>query len=597
MTLIKKWILGSLLGFVIFHFCFFNPGFSQVNKAPGLKIISKKFSFNQDTAIEHRKRTAVTSSEPDTNFTWEKYGAFLTKISDTNKYVVLPLNEFRTTINNNKILIGLRHDVDIDLNVAFNFSETESKLGFRSTYFILHTAPYYLANPNNMAIHTDKILPVLKIMQDTRKFEIGWHNDLVTLQAVYNIDPVTFLNNELDWLRSDGIRIYGTASHGSSYCYIYKYLNFYFFEECTYPVVGQFVNNLTLPIGGKNVPMKKGKMSDFNLEYEAYFLNNNKYFSDATITNGIRWNIGMLDLNLLKPGDRVIILLHPIHWHKASVNTNIESFRINGQTSSSIDINKSTISVLMPYGANMSSLKAVFTLSAGAFAKVSGKMQVSGTTSNNFNTPLIYTVYAENRDVMKNWTVSVIVDKNKASDFLAYSSPGWTKSVSINKTDKTILLEVNEGADIKHLQVQFELSPGARSWIGNTEQFSKTGTLDFSGWVQYRVLAEDGITSSTWTVYLLQNLTGMNDVEGGEPGLSLYPNPTDGSIHLSFRNIMTFPTKIDIYNSSGEEILSRLISKTGNFTVEENLKKVSNGFYILKYSKSVTPVVFIVRRR
>ena len=56
-----------------------------------------------------------------------------------------------------------------------------------------------------------------------------------------------------------------------------------------------------------------------------------------------RWNIGMLDLNQLHPGDRVIILLHPIHWHKASINTNIDSFRIIGQKSCLIDTVKCEI--------------------------------------------------------------------------------------------------------------------------------------------------------------------------------------------------------------------------------------------------------------
>ena len=144
-------------------------------------------------------------------------------------------------------MIGLRHDIDVDLNVAFQFSEIESNLGFRSTYFILHTAPYYLANSNNMAVHSEKIIPILKTMQDDRHFEIGWHNDLVTLQVIYNINPVTFLHNELNWLRSNGINIVGTAAHGSNYCKTYHYMNFYFFEECTYPVVPNRENNITVP--------------------------------------------------------------------------------------------------------------------------------------------------------------------------------------------------------------------------------------------------------------------------------------------------------------------------------------------------------------
>lgn len=347
------------------------------------------------------------ASEPDTNFTWEKYASFLNKISDTSKYIVLPLNEFRQTFNSKKIVIGLRHDVDIDLNVAYQFSEIESNLGFRSTYFILHTAPYYLVNANNMAVHTDKIIPVLKRMQDERHFEIGWHNDLVTLQVIYNINPVTFLHSELNWLRSNGITIVGTAAHGSSYCKTYHYMNFYFFEECTYPVVPNRENNITVPKDGKYITILKGKLGDFDLKYEAYFLNNNKALSDAVITDGIRWNIGMLDLNQLKAGDRAIILLHPIHWHKGSVHANFESFNLPGQKSSSIDTINSVISVEIPYGTNTHSLIASFSVSPGAYAKVDGKLQENRRTPNSFIKPLIYRVYAENRDVQREWTVYV----------------------------------------------------------------------------------------------------------------------------------------------------------------------------------------------
>jgi len=238
------------LVFVLFFILLnhFNTGFSQKKSLSGLNLFSAESIVRQDTSIELRKLNKIYAAEPDTNFTYEKYADFLKKISDTSKYTVLPINEFRTTLNSKKIVIGLRHDVDVDLNKAYQFSETELNLGFRSTYYILHTATYYLENYGNFANHSSAILPVLKTMQDERHFEIGWHNDLVTIQAVYNIDPVAFLHNELDWLRTNGINIYGTASHGSPYCYVYKYLNFYFFEECTYPVVGQFFNNLMLPV-------------------------------------------------------------------------------------------------------------------------------------------------------------------------------------------------------------------------------------------------------------------------------------------------------------------------------------------------------------
>lgn len=596
MILLKNWFSGLIFGFIVVFFCFFNPPYGEFSNLFSLNFFSKGTGFKEDTTVVKNKKSASVTSEPDTNFTWEKYASFLTKISDTSKYIVLPINEFRKTLNPNKIVIGLRHDVDYDLEVAYKFSETESGLGFRSTYYILHTAPYYLANSNNMAVHSENILPVLKIMQNDRKFEIGWHNDLVTLQAVYNIDPVSFLHNELAWLRSNGINIYGTSSHGSNYCYLYKYLNYYFFEEYTYPVVGQFVNNLTLPINLLEVPMKKGKLKDFNLEYEAYFINNNKYFSDATVTNGIRWDIGKLDLNQLQAGDRVIILLHPIHWHKASVAANIESFRIPGQKTSVIDAQKSTITVEMPYGSTVNSLMSVFSLSQGAYARVSGLIQVSGSTFNNYTAPLIFTVYAENRDIHRDWTVNLKVAKNSESNFELFIVPGFTKTSNISPVSRTIFVEIDESADIKHLPVKFEVSAGARVWIGNEEQFSNTGTIDFSSRVEYKVIAEDGISSTTWTAYVLQKTLGVKEIGSGDPGLVVYPNPSEGNIHLEFRNIMTIPTNLDIFNVQGEKVYRELINKTGNFTLDINLRNLQNGVYIIRYSNSEKPVLFIIQK-
>jgi hypothetical protein len=399
--------LFLILNLFVIYFISVGIVSGQENHPAGLTLFPKIFSIKQDTAKEKQ----VLSAAPDTNFTWQKYASFLKQISDTTKYIVLPLNEFRQTLNSKKIVIGLRHDVDVDLNVAYEFSKIESNLGFRSTYFILHTAPYYLADQNNMAVHSEKILPILKKMQNEKHFEIGWHNDLVTLQVIYNIDPVVFLHKELSWLRSNGLQIYGTAAHGSSFCKTYHYMNFYFFQECSYPILVGRENNLTVPKDGKMITLTKGHLNDFNLEYEAYFLNNNKAYSDAVIKEGVRWNIGMLDLNLLKPGDRVIILLHPTHWHKASENAKFEKFSIVGQRTSYIDSINYSIAVEMPDGTDLSSLKTSFQLSSGAYAKVSGKLQISNKTVINFNSPVIYTVFAENRDIKKEWTVEVFNGK------------------------------------------------------------------------------------------------------------------------------------------------------------------------------------------
>lgn len=547
--------------------------------------------FEQDSTIEAAQKSAFIS-DADTNFTFERYGEFLRKISDTSRYIVVPLNEFRDTSSSRKVVIGLRHDVDISLAHAFDFSETESNLGFRSTYYILHTAPYYLNNDGDKAIHNEGIIPALQKMQNDRHFEIGWHNDLVTLQLIYNIDPVEFFKNELKWLRSSGLNITGTASHGSSFCHTYHYLNFYFFEECTFPPVTGYENNVTVLKDGIFNNLGKGKLTDFGLKYEAYFLNNNKYYSDASITNGIRWNIGMLDPGQLNAGDRVIILLHPVHWHKASVLAEIEYFNIPGQRYSRINAATKSISVVMPYGTDLSALKPAFNLSAGAYARVNGVKQVSGATRNDFRSPLSYSVIAENRDVKKEWNVAVSVERNSATAFKSYYVPGATRNVKIDAVNRIITLELTRGVDLTSLPVLFELSDGARAWIQNSEQFGNSGTVDLTSGVVYRILAEDGITQSFWTVKVTFT---TDDLPVSEEKFLVYPNPSEGMLHIQFINVEKSPSQIEVFNFAGEKIMTKKVDQTGSFNVDIDLTNEAPGMYVVRNLNTGQRIIVVIQ--
>jgi hypothetical protein len=61
----------------------------------------------------------------------------------------------------------------------------------------------------------------------------------------------------------------------------------------------------------------------------------------------------------------------------------------------------------MPHGTNRGSLVASYTLSPGAYAKVFGRLQYSRISSNDFSIPVIYRIYAENRDIQKEWNIVV----------------------------------------------------------------------------------------------------------------------------------------------------------------------------------------------
>jgi hypothetical protein len=445
-----------------------------------------------------------------------------------------------------------------------------------------------------MAVHSDKIIPILKKMQNERHFEIGWHNDLVTLQVIYNINPVNFFRSELDWLRSNGIKIYGTAAHGSSYCKSYHYMNFYFFHECTFPVVPDRENNITVPKDGKYITLLKRNLSDFNLEYEAYFLNNNKAYSDAVITNGVRWNIGMLDPDKLAKGDRVIILIHPIHWHKPSIHNNIEEFSITGQKSCLIDSINCKIQVEMPYGTNKSSLSPVYQLSAGAYAKIDGKMQVSSKSHNNFNNPITYTVFAENREIKKQWTVEVHTEKNLAN-FISFSIPGMHGQPKIDTINNTISTEVYT-APKDSVRPSFVLSRGSHAWIGKQEQISDVNYRNFSHPITYDVVSKDSQIIKKWKVNVLCNKNKTANETTEQPDLMIYPNPSVGNVALHFTGIKVSPLIVDVFNSIGKKVFSEIIKKTGDFTSEINLKTLSDGIYIIKYTGGANPEKIVIKK-
>ena len=65
----------------------------------------------------------------------------------------------------------------------------------------------------------------------------------------------------------------------------------------------------------------------------------------------------------------------------------------------------------LPFGTDVSNLVAQFTAVPKSTVKVGTLVQVSGTTTNNFTSPVVYTVVAEDGQTMRNYTVTVNVAK------------------------------------------------------------------------------------------------------------------------------------------------------------------------------------------
>jgi hypothetical protein len=221
-------------------------------------------------------------------FTYAWYERFLDRLGDRE---VVPMREFAQGSGD----LALRHDVDSNLESAFELARREYHRDLRGTYFVLHTAPYW-SRPD--------LVDRLRELQSLGH-EIGFHNDLVTLERVQNIDIDVYARRELERLRGGGIEIVGAAAHGSPWCHRLGFHNNYAFAGWDEPVPG---------FPGRTVRRKLDPTA-LGLEYEAYHVPRDEYFSDASFVNGRRRH--PLDLDLV-PGRRTIVLVHPCHWDRSA---------------------------------------------------------------------------------------------------------------------------------------------------------------------------------------------------------------------------------------------------------------------------------------
>ena len=88
--------------------------------------------------------------------------------------------------------------------------------------------------------------------------------------------------------------------------------------------------------------------------------------------------------------------------------TLFSQFKI-GNATGVINADAAVIDVEVPHGTALTSLAATFAVPAGASVKVGNQAQTSGTTQNNFSSPVTYKVTGADGTTTRNWTVNVTV--------------------------------------------------------------------------------------------------------------------------------------------------------------------------------------------
>jgi hypothetical protein len=237
---------------------------------------------------------------------WSAYRALLAELADP-RYLVVPLHEYArlaTAPVPDKVLVGMRHDLDGNICHAERMAELDAAAGVHATYFLRTTDPYFAWGWPAVHRRPDEVARYRHMA--ALGHEIGIHVDALSMAVDWGLDPLLLLRDDLAWLRARGLVITGAAAHGSPEAHRAGFNNYELFAGMT--------TRASLAWQGRHIPLGRASLADFGLAYEAYHVPNDLYLSEA----GGAWKVPdpIAALRAAKPGQRVQILTHPVWWGK-----------------------------------------------------------------------------------------------------------------------------------------------------------------------------------------------------------------------------------------------------------------------------------------
>ena len=224
-----------------------------------------------------------------------------------------------------------------------------------------------------------------------------------------------------------------------------------------------------------------------------------------------------------------------------------------------------TVAITVPFGTDVTALAATF-VSSGASVKVGTVVQTSGTTPNNFTSPVTYTVVAADGSTQA-YIVTVTIGPNTAKALTAFSFSSPAVSGTITESSKTVAITVPFGTDVTALAATF-VSTGASVKVGTIVQTSGTTPNNFTSPVTYTVVAADGSTQA----YIVTVTIGPNTAKA-LTAFSFSSPAVSGTITESSKTVaITVPFGTDVtalaatFVSTGASVKVRTVVQTSGTT-------------------------------
>lgn len=240
---------------------------------------------------------------------------------------VVPMREVQRADQHDPSVIGLRHDCDAghSLATAVKMARWENDRGYRSTYYMLHTSPYWGYPDFGASMETIASLG----------HEIGIHTDALAAALKTGGDPDEILFDAIATLRGLGHEIVGVAGHGNPMCNRDRgegeitFANDEQFVECARPQEGE--PDRTITRGRHSLTLAPRPLRDFGLQYEALKAGYPLPFrcSDSGgkwLNPGFDETVGVFGVSLAAAGQiptwtgaprQLHLLIHPDWWAQA----------------------------------------------------------------------------------------------------------------------------------------------------------------------------------------------------------------------------------------------------------------------------------------
>lgn len=220
---------------------------------------------------------------------------------------VVPMREIAEG-NDDPLVIGLRHDVDDNgdsFGTALKLAEWEAGRGYRSTYYLLHSAQYWNPGGRQFVSTIQRML--------TLGHEVGIHVNALAQAIRTGRDPHELLAEALAELRAAGADVVGSAGHGDELCRKFNFVNDEIFSECPRPGYGG--RGREIGPAGEGLRLEVKPRATYGLVYDSIWLPRRFYASDSGGTWNKPW--GEVEAEALSDEGQLHILLHPDWWGQA----------------------------------------------------------------------------------------------------------------------------------------------------------------------------------------------------------------------------------------------------------------------------------------